>query len=101
MNGMTKQLSDHTASEVSTKSSPPQSVTTTTHVYSPTYTTGNPGNSLLNQFTPQNVSYFKKYANYMNRNAVKPLGANELCSKVIIQQSNLLVWLITQQLKGN
>ena len=39
--------------------------------------------NLLHDFTPQNVSYFKKYANYMSRNAVKPLEANELVTKVI------------------
>ena len=39
--------------------------------------------NLLKDFTPQNVSYFKKYASFMSRNAVNPLEANELVTKVI------------------
>ena len=46
--------------------------------------------NVLLEFTPQNVSYFKKYASYMSRNAVKPLEDldNELVTKVIA----LLPW---------
>ncbi|KAL5247130.1 hypothetical protein ACHWQZ_G019102 [Mnemiopsis leidyi] len=39
--------------------------------------------NVLLEFTPHNVSYFKKYASYMSRNAVKPLEDldNELVTK--------------------
>ena len=41
-----------------------------------------PPNGLLSDLNPHNVSYFKKYASYMNRNSVKPLEANGLVAKV-------------------